>query len=130
MKGVIEVGDVVEYYHVEEDRYYRGVVRELKDGLAWSDWGRWDSVGSAKRRLMCAVRYSLNIIEKGMPRQDLLRTVSVEVVYPVYFDIEVDLSKDILDLREEIYDKADRLFPRSVAYPIITNCNEMRELEE
>jgi len=130
MKKKIEVGDVVEYYRESDDRYYRGVVRSLKDGLVWSDWGRWDLLGSADGKLTCAVLYSLNIIEKGMPRQDSLRTVNVEVVYPVYFDIEVDESKDILDLREEIYDKADRMFDSSTVHPIITNCNEMRDLEE
>jgi len=58
------------------------------------------------------------------------KTVTVTVVYPVTFKIEIDTSKELYDLREQVKDEADKVYESSSIDSVIHQCDEFPGLEE
>lgn len=54
--------------------------------------------------------------------------ITVTVIYPVTFQIEIDPSRDIQDLRRDIKDTADSMLEESSMSSVIVQCDEHPEL--
>ena len=61
---------------------------------------------------------------------DVKKKVTVVVVYPVTFQAEIDTSKEIYELREQIKNEADEIYEASSVDSIIYQCDEFPELVE
>ena len=59
-----------------------------------------------------------------------MKTITVTVVYPVTFQVEVNPDESILVRQASIKDAADAWFDRSSIDPIIHECEDMPELVE
>jgi hypothetical protein len=55
----------------------------------------------------------------------MIRQIRVTVAYPVTFEIEIDDSEDILEIKSKIYDQADYYFESSGTDPIITESDAL-----
>lgn len=58
------------------------------------------------------------------------KVITVTVVYPVTFKAEVDTSKELYELREQVKDQADAWFESTGPSVVIQQCEEMPELVE
>ena len=58
------------------------------------------------------------------------KKVMVTLVYPVSFETEIDTSKEDYEIRNQLYDEADKLFQSSSIDSIVTKCKGYEQIEE
>lgn len=58
------------------------------------------------------------------------KTITVTVVCPVTFQTEIDTSKELCELREQIKNEADAVYESTGVDLVIHQCDEMPELVE
>ena len=58
------------------------------------------------------------------------KTITVTVIYPVTFQTEIDASKELYELREQVKNEADAVYKSTGIDSVIHQCDEMSELVE
>lgn len=58
------------------------------------------------------------------------KSITVTVIYPVTFQTEIDTSKELYELREQIKNEADAAYESTGVDSVIHQCDKMPELVE
>lgn len=60
----------------------------------------------------------------------MIKKVKVTVCYPVSFEAKIDTDKENFEIREQLYEEADKLYDSSSIHPVILLCNGYEQAEE
>ena len=60
----------------------------------------------------------------------MIKKVKVTVCYPVSFEAEINTDKKDFEIREQLYEEADKLYDCSSIDPVILRCDGYEEVEE